>query len=167
MGLPDGFSTRWNDPADVADAATFAGAVIGQSPEYISHGEIQTGLSDDGKHWIDNLAARYAEDFADPGERDMLVARAADGSVCGVLIVAWKDNDPRKFAVIEDMAVDPACRSQGIGQQLMALAEERIRQRGVEWVFLESGLRNEHAHRFFEREGFHPVSHVFARRLEP
>ena len=155
----------WNNPEDAADAAAFAGAIIAQAPEYISHGEIQTGLSDDGKSWVADLAQRYADDFADPGERDMVVGRAGDGSVKAFLIVAWEESPRRKFAVIEDMAVDPSLRSQGIGAELLALAEARVRARGIEWMFLESGLGNEHAHRFFERAGFHMTSHVFARRL--
>ncbi len=155
----------WNNPADAADAAAFAGRIIAQAPEYISHGEIQTGLSDDGKNWVPDLAERYAQDFADLRDRDLLVGRASDGRVVAFLIIAWEESPRRKFAVIEDMAVDPELRSQGIGAQLLALAEERIGARGIEWVFLESGLGNEHAHRFFERAGFHMTSHVFARQL--
>ena len=161
-----GLSYRWNDPADTADAAAFAGAIIARAPEYISHGEIQTGLSDDGKTWVPDLAERYAADFADPGDRDMVVGRDDQGQVRAFLIVAWEETPRRRFAVIEDMAVDPSLRSQGIGARLLALAEERIRARGVDWVFLESGLGNESAHRFFERAGFHMTSHVFARRLD-
>lgn len=158
-------SFRWNDPADRLDAAAFAGAVIAQSAAYISHGEIQTGLSDDGETWVPNLAERYAEDFADPGERDMLVGRDGEGRVVAFLIVAWEASARRQFAVIEDMAVDPVLRGQGIGSQLLALAEARIRERGIEWVFLESGLDNEGAHHLFEQAGFRVVSKVFARRL--
>jgi ribosomal protein S18 acetylase RimI-like enzyme len=155
----------WNNPADAADTAAFAGAIIASAPEYISHGEIQTGLSDDGKSWVPDLAERYAADFADPGDRDMVVGRDPEGRVRAFLIVAWEETPRRKFAVIEDMAVDPSLRSQGIGAKLLALADERIRARGIEWVFLESGLGNEHAHRFFERAGFQMTSHVFGRKL--
>ena len=156
---------RWNDPADAGDAAAFAGRIIAQAPEYISHGEIQTGLSEDGTSWAPNLAELYAADFADPGDRDLLVGRDPAGEVRAFLIVAWEASERRKFAVIEDMAVDPELRSHGIGAQLLALAEERIRARGIDWVFLESGLGNDKAHHFFERAGFRMTSHVFARRL--
>ncbi|HEY6816986.1 MAG TPA: GNAT family N-acetyltransferase [Croceibacterium sp.] len=156
----------WNDPEDARDAATFAGAVIGREPAYISHGEIQTGLSPDGKRWADSLVELYAEDFADPGGRDMVVGRDVDGKVRGFLILGWQESDRLKYAVIEDMAVDPELRSHGIGAHLVKLAEERVRAAdGVDWIFLESGLENESAHRFFEREGFDMTSHVFARRL--
>ena len=156
---------RWNAAEDVSDAAAFAASVIGAQPSYISHGEIQTGLSDDGVSWISNLAERYAADFADPGDRDMLVARGEGGAVCGMLIVAFEHGAHRSFAVIEDMAVDPAARSSGIGRQLLDRAMERIEARGIEWVFLESGLQNEDAHRFFEKNGFSKLSSVFGKRL--
>jgi len=156
---------RWNEPADRADAAAFAAEVVALSPEYISHGEIQTGLSEDGENWSQDLPQLYASDFAEPGDRDMVVGRDSTGAVRAFLIIAWEESERRKFAVIEDMAVDPALRGKGVGGELLAMAQQRIKGRGVEWVFLESGLGNEDAHRFFERAGFHMTSHVFARRL--
>jgi ribosomal protein S18 acetylase RimI-like enzyme len=165
MNTTPALSFRWNHKDDAAPAAAFAGRIIGAAPEYISHGEIQTGLSDDGKSWVPDLAALYAKDFADPGDRDMLVARDEDGEVRAILIIAWEENPRRRFAVIEDMAVDPALRSHGIGRQMLQLAEARIHERGVEWVFLESGRENAGAHGFFEREGFEKLSSVFGRRL--
>ncbi|MCB2067724.1 MAG: GNAT family N-acetyltransferase [Erythrobacter sp.] len=156
---------RWNHPDDVAPAAAFAGDVIARSAAYISHGEVQTGLSDDGKTWVPNLAELYAQDFADPGDRDMLVGRDGAGRVVAFLIVAWEASSRRAFAVIEDMAVEPDLRGQGLGSRLIALAEQRISERGIEWVFLESGLGNEGAHQLFERAGFAVMSKVFGRRL--
>lgn len=156
---------RWNHAEDVAPAAAFAGRVIGAASSYISHGEIQTGLSDDGRSWVSNLERLYLEDFSDRGNRDLLVAHDAAGEVCGLLMLAWEASSRRRFAVIEDMAVDPSQRSQGIGKRMMDLAETRIREHGVEWVFLESGRDNEGAHHFFERAGFKRQSAVFARKL--
>lgn len=155
---------RWNEPSDRADAADFAGRVIGSDTAYISHGEIQAGLSEDAHNWSPDLAGLYAEDFADLGARDMLVARDANGKVVGLLIVAWEETPRRKFAVLEDVVVDPAMRGNGIGGEMVDRAHRRIAERGVDWTFLESGLRNEAAHRFFEERGYAVVSHVFARR---
>lgn len=164
--VPPALAFRWNDPGDRADAAAFAAAVIALSPAYISHGEIQTGLSPDGRSWARDLADLYRADFADPGNRDMLVGRDAQGAVRALLIIGWERSRRRAFAVIEDMAVDPSLRSRGIGGELLRMAEERISERGIEWVFLESGVGNEGAHGFFERAGFRAISHVFARRLD-
>ena len=156
---------RWNEPGDVADAAAFAAEVIGAETDYISHGEIQTGLSDDGSSWVAGLKELYATDFTDRGERDLLVAREGD-SVVGMLMVAYERSERRAFAVIEDMAVSPQKRSGGLGKRMLHEAQSRISERRLAWVFLESGLRNEKAHAFFEREGFRMVSHVYARKLD-
>ena len=155
----------WNGPEDVQAAAAFASRVIGQGVDYISHGEIQTGLSPDGRSWADNLPALYLADFSDLKDRDLLVARTPDGAIAAVAILAWEETPRMCFAVIEDLVVDPALRSAGVGARMLEALSARVQERGVEWVFLESGLRNERAHAFFRRHGFAEVSHVFARRL--
>lgn len=160
-------SFRWdNSPAAAREAATFAGRVIGSDTRYISHGEIQTGLSEDGARWAENLDDLYLEDFFELGaDRDLLVASDADGVIVGMLVLAWEETSRRRFAVLEDMAVEPALRSAGIGEKLLSRTEARVRERGIEWLFLESGLENHGAHRFFERHEFKPISHVFAKRV--
>lgn len=153
-------------PASAAAAAKFAAAIIGGDPAYISHGEIQTGLSLDTESWSADLAGLYAEDFAELGEdRDLLIARSADGAIAGIAILAWEQSSRRRFAVLEDMVVAPLNRSSGVGRNLIRIVEERVEERGVEWLFLESGLRNERAHKFFEREGFHMTGHVFVKPM--
>lgn len=152
--------------ATAREAAAFAGRIIGLHAPYISHGEIQTGLSDNGKTWVPDLPARYEADFLDMGEdRDLLTARLPDGTLAGIAIVAWEETPRRKFAVLEDMAVDPDQRSLGIGAALLDAVDVRVKARGVEWLFLESGKENLRAHAFFERHGFEELSHVFAKRL--
>lgn len=155
----------WNGPEDVPPAAAFASRVIGQGVDYISHGEIQTGLSPDGRSWAANLPVLYLADFSDLKDRDLLVARTPDGAIAAVAILAWEETPRMRFAVIEDLVVDPALRSAGVGARMLEALSARVQERGVEWVFLESGLRNERAHAFFRRHGFAEVSHVFARRL--
>lgn len=157
---------RWNAAEDVPLAAGFASRVISQGVDYISHGEIQTGLSPDGRSWADNLPALYLEDFSDLKDRDLLVACTSDRSVAAVAVLAWEETPRMRFAVIEDLVVDPALRSAGVGARMLEALSAQVRERGVEWVFLESGLRNERAHAFFRRHGFAEVSHVFARRLD-
>ena len=165
MTGPGDITFLWNRDEDIAEAASFAARVIGAETSYISHGEIQTGLSDDGKSWVPDLAENYASDFADRGDRDLLVARNADGTIQAVLVLAFEASERRRFAVIEDMAVASEARSWGIGKAMLDRALERVKERGIEWVFLESGLHNDKAHAFFEREGFSKTSEVFARRL--
>ncbi len=158
---------KWDQSPTIAEAAAaFATRVIGLDPRYISHGEIQTGLSPDGERWAGNLSDLYREDFADLGdERELLVAFDDRDEIVGVAVLAWEETSRRRFAVLEDMAVDPERRSQRIGERLLGEIQRRVEQDGVEWLFLESGLHNERAHKFFERHGFAAVSHVFAKRV--
>ncbi|WP_066795424.1 GNAT family N-acetyltransferase [Sphingomonas soli] len=161
-----GLSLQWEKTAVAArEAADFAGRVIGFDTRYISHGEIQTGLSPDGDQWAPDLAQLYRDDFAELGdERDLLTCRDG-GTIVGIAVVAWEESARRRFAVLEDMAVEPSRRSHGIGERLIGEIEARVAERGIEWLFLESGLENHRAHGFFERHGFKTVSHVFAKRL--
>jgi GNAT superfamily N-acetyltransferase len=162
-----GMAFLWDRGSCAAEAAAFAARVIGAQPSYISHGEIQCGLTTpDGAHWIEGLEQRYTQDFASPGDREMLIARDAAGAIVGIGILHPELDGLVRYGVVEDMAVDPTSRSGGIGHALLERLVERARESGCAWVFLESGLGNEQAHRFFEREGFTMTSHVFARRLD-
>lgn len=155
----------WNIEGDAALAAAFAADVVARDPAYISHGEIQTGLSPDGKTWARDLASLYAADFANLEDRDLLVGRAGDGEIVAIAVVAWPQSDRTRYAVLEDLAVDPKIRSGGIGTRVVEAVMARAEARGAQWVFLESGVRNGRAHSFFERQGFLEISHVFGRRL--
>lgn len=98
-------------------------------------------------------------------ERSVLVARDADGAMVAASIVLWVETPRIRYAVIEDLSVDPAARSHGIGAAMVAAIEAEAKRRDMGWFFLESGKDNERAHAFFERHGFETVSHVFAKRL--
>lgn len=150
----------------LARLADFAATFIGADTRYISHGEIQTGLSADGQHWSPRLAQLFAEDFAAlDGTRDVLAVYDEHDLPLGFAIMAWEETPRRRFAVLEDMVVSPQSRSGGIGMQLLAAAEARAKEKGVSWIFLESGLRNERAHHFFEAAGFAMLSHVFGKQI--
>ena len=89
----------WDKSVAVAiSAADFAARVIGSDTRYISHGEVQTGLSPDGRRWADDLAALYRNDFAELGdERDLLVARDGVGDIVGIAVLAWEESKRRGF----------------------------------------------------------------------
>lgn len=53
---------------------------------------------------------------------------------------------------IEDLAVDPARRSQRIGAQLLDAAKDWARGAGASHLELDSGLDRTEAHRFYDRE---------------
>src|SRR3546814_11824756 len=64
-------------PATAEAVARFFARTIGGDARYISHGEIQGGLSDDGVTWCSDLEGRFVDDLRDLGdETGLLAARA-------------------------------------------------------------------------------------------
>ena len=84
----------------------------------------------------------------------MLVADDA-GAIVGICSV-YDDILSVRFgrrAWVEDLAVDPARRSQGIGKALLDAAKTWARERGCSHLELDSAETRKDAHRFYEREG--------------
>lgn len=150
-----------------AEVAAFFARVIALDPTYISHGEIQAGLSSDGANWVSNLEERFLAELVEfDGTRSIVIARDPEGELLAAANVTWSfDSSDAPFATLEDMVVDPRVRSRGLGRRLYAAVENEARQRGVAWIFLESGTNNTRAHAFFERLGMVEVSRVFATRV--
>ena len=53
---------------------------------------------------------------------------------------------------VEDLAVSPEHRSQGVGKGLLDAAKSWARERGATHLELDSGEKRDDAHRFYERE---------------
>jgi GNAT superfamily N-acetyltransferase len=124
---------------------------------------------------IDELVAAYDWLFAPPGsEPPMWDAAAAavrlagaiagdraevlladvDGAVAGFVTV-YDEFDSVRFghrAWVEDLAVDPGRRSQGLGKALLDAAKDWARARGATHLELDSAETRADAHRFYERE---------------
>jgi GNAT superfamily N-acetyltransferase len=66
---------------------------------------------------------------------------------------------------VEDLAVDPQRRSEGIGKALLDAAKEWARGAGATHLELDSGLARTDAHRFYEREGLSWKSYSFGWEL--
>jgi GNAT superfamily N-acetyltransferase len=57
-------------------------------------------------------------------------------------------------AIVEDVVVSAERQSQGIGQQMMAHAQEQARVAGCYKMVLSSNQKRERAHAFYESLGF-------------
>ena len=124
----------------------------------------------------DALLALYEWLFAPPGSRpprwDETRARAAltgalespdaavlvadDGGALVGLCTAYLDLDSVRFGRrcwVEDLAVYPERRSQGIGAALLAAARDWASERGATHLELDTGEARADAQRFYEREG--------------
>jgi GNAT superfamily N-acetyltransferase len=94
------------------------------------------------------LARAIASDRA-----EVLVADVG-GALAGICTV-YLDLESVRFgprAWVEDLAVDPAQRSRGLGKALLDGAKDWARSRGATHLELDSSEARADAHRFYERE---------------
>jgi GNAT superfamily N-acetyltransferase len=113
----------------------------------------------------DRARSRLSEAIASAGST-VLVAH--DGGTLIAFCTAYVELDSVRFGRrcwVEDLAVDPARRSEGIGASLLAAARDWARGRGATHLELDSGEARVDAHRFYEREGPSWRSNCYAWRL--
>jgi GNAT superfamily N-acetyltransferase len=106
----------------------------------------------------------------DPQGGSVLVAEA-DGEIVGVLTASWQRaiHVPGIYATIQDLWVDAAWRSHGVGAELVEAIASQARSRGVSR--LEVGLPREtfaaiaSTQSFYERNGFEHLGPRMRRLL--
>jgi GNAT superfamily N-acetyltransferase len=72
------------------------------------------------------------------------------------ICVTYQDIHSVRFghrAWVEDLAVEPGHRSQGIGLRLLSAARDWARERGATHIELDTGTARTDAQRFYERQG--------------
>ena len=92
------------------------------------------------------------------GNRDhaILLAERA-GKVAGtahVIIVPHLGHGLSPMAIVENVVVDAAARSEGLGEHLMRAAAQLARRRGCYKLALTTNIARMRAHRFYERLGW-------------
>ena len=117
--------------------------------------------------WDERRAAVALRQAIDSHDSTVIVAEATDGDLIG-LCTAYQDLHSVRFgyrAWIEDLAVHPARRSQGVGKALLDAAKAWAKERGATHLELDSAETRSDAHRFYEREQPTLRSISFAWRL--
>jgi GNAT superfamily N-acetyltransferase len=116
----------------------------------------------------DPKRARAALAEAIAGERStVLVAEGSGEQLVGV-ITAYLDLNSVRFGMrcwVEDLAVDPAHRSEGIGKRLLDAAKRWAGEQGATHLELDTGLARTSAQRFYEREAPSSVGRSYSWRL--
>ena len=108
---------------------------------------------------------RLTEAIVSP-ESSIFVAEEG-GSLVG-LCAAYLELSSVRFGQrcwVEDLAVDPERRSEGIGAALLDAAKDWARGAGATHLELDSALTRTDAHRFYEREGPSWKSYCYAWEL--
>ena len=116
--------------------------------------------------WDERRAAVALADAIDSHDAAILVAD--DGEALVGLCTAYQDMHSVRFGYrvwVEDLAVDPERRSEGIGKALLDAAKDWARERGATHLELDSALPRTDAHRFYEREGSEYKSFSFGWEL--
>jgi GNAT superfamily N-acetyltransferase len=88
----------------------------------------------------------------------VLVAEGGAGELVGI-VTAYLDLNSVRFGLrcwVEDLAVDPSHRSEGIGKRLLDAAKLWAKQHGATHLELDTGLARINAQRFYDRE--HPTT---------
>jgi GNAT superfamily N-acetyltransferase len=105
--------------------------------------------------WDERRAAVALRQAIESHDAAVLLAEAEDGSLVG-FCTAYQDLHSVRFgyrAWVEDLAVDPERRSEGVGKALLDAARGWARERGATHLELASAEARHDAHRFYEREG--------------
>lgn len=97
------------------------------------------------------------------GKAIMWVADLNGSSVIGQLFVQLKSSrielaDGTSRAYIYSFRVQPSYRENGLGTQMLQIAENDLVERGFHWVTLNVARDNPDARRLYERQGYRVVA---------
>jgi GNAT superfamily N-acetyltransferase len=111
---------------------------------------------------VSNRLARLAASGAD----HVLVA-VLDGEPVGLVTVhtSLTIADDQSVAKLSAIVVDERYRREGVGEALVAAAEDRARAAGCSLMFLTTAERRTDAHSFYRRLGFEETGRRFAKSL--
>jgi GNAT superfamily N-acetyltransferase len=130
----------------------------------------EDALGTHGDAWLPEHRDAYEAAFeaiaASPDNTVYVAERA--GRVVGTFQLTFIPNLTGRGALrvkVESVKVSASLRSQGIGAQMMAVAEEVARSRGARILELTSNKARLDAHRFYERLGYDQSHRGFKKKL--
>lgn len=117
---------------------------------------------------VSEAASRLAR-VLDSGRGIVFVADTADDVIGWVMVHEVTALTSPPHAEIAGLVVAARSRNQGVGQQLVVMAERWAEDRGLSVLRLRANITREDAHRFYERIGFEKqkVQQVFSKPLDP
>ncbi len=113
----------------------------------------------------------YIQSILDNPEAGVFVAEQ-EGRIAGLIDVRLQETAdapilvPRRYAIVDTLVVRHDCQRQGIGQALMARAEQWARERGLSEIGLHVWEFNVGAIAFYERLGYVTLSRRMWRKVE-
>ncbi|OPC56812.1 GNAT family N-acetyltransferase [Elizabethkingia bruuniana] len=127
---------------------------------YISHSEIMSGRAKSTTEWSENFADILSAEL-DEDDCNLITIEDIHNKIIGIAILRIY----RKYLIIEDMIVDGSLRGMSLGKKLMDFIHNFAAEQKIKALFLESGINNDKAHSFFEKNGFEKVSVTYIKTL--
>jgi len=120
---------------------------------------LASGQQEYGSHLLaERNSERIRESILRHVVRDsVLVAR--DGKLVGFVMFSTNASEYVQDCTqgtIENLYVRPGRRDEGVGSRLLAAAEKRLQDAGVDAITLEVMAANDDARRFYRRHGYSP-----------
>lgn len=81
------------------------------------------------------------------------------------LVIDYQLSHAAKVATIEELIITSKFRNKGIGKELLNNAVLYAKDNNCDVIELTSGFQREHAHKFYEKNGFTKVSYKFKMNL--
>lgn len=112
----------------------------------------QSKFNERAKHILENI------------NHDIFVALCSE-SVVGFIVVEKAIAIECDYIKINGIAVNKNYQGQGIGSQLIAYAEHYAKEHNIDLIILNSSIRREKAHMFYEKLGFSKSSYSFRKKI--
>ena len=158
---------KLQEVSDVQQAERLSCFFVDNIPEnYVSSGDVAYGRADASFRLALDLRQVIQQELSDiisgnvPNKK--VLTGIVDEHVIGLAIIAINDGT----GTLEDLVIDRSARGKGYGKSMLALINEVFRDNAVTTVFLESGVDNNDAHRFFTGQGFKPAGLLFVKPLQ-
>lgn len=166
-------SICWSTPRNGVAEELADFFVANVDPEYISHQEMQGGRALSANQWDSDLRSSLVKEVLEiwttvataECSRGIVEARIG-GTLVGMAIMSWYMSAKVPYSWGEDLVVLRSSRGKKIGLQMVEWILQELRNKGIRRVFLESGVGNDHAHRYFEQVGFSTCSIVMMKSLD-
>lgn len=138
-------------------------AMLKNQQSYISHGEIQMGLSYDGETLAPDAKEKWLQYLERLTGRDKSYIYVLEdkGKIVGFTIFGIEDDYDKAYGVLYDILVIDEYRGTGASSKLYQSTIDKLKSEGVKDCYLESGVGNHSAHSFFEKKGFKHVSNIY------
>lgn len=166
--MPDPVVRTLSD-SERGQAVDWAAERLQGEAAYVSHGEMLDGRAGLDGRWDPQLAQVLAREWVGTDAR--LYIAEDQGEWLGLLaasdhVIERPGRAPVSIAFLDDLIVDAASRTHGVGSLLVDTFEAECRTRGVQAVFLEHGHGNDRADRFFRARGYGETSSVMMKSLD-